>query len=77
MKNQHVDDIGYYGNYGLIGFLSNHGIRIGNRPRQESGSGSEKRRSLQLLFIEGLKGHISLYFIPTAIEDTNRYCLIS
>ena len=29
MKNQYVGDIGDYGKYGLLRFLSNHGIRIG------------------------------------------------
>ena len=29
MKNQYVGDIGDYGKYGLLRFLSNHGIIIG------------------------------------------------
>ena len=29
MKNQYIGDIGDYGKYGLLRFLSRHGIRIG------------------------------------------------
>ena len=29
MKNQYVGDIGDYGKYGLLRFLSNRGIKIG------------------------------------------------
>ena len=29
MKNQYVGDIGDYGKYGLLRFLTNHGIKIG------------------------------------------------
>lgn len=29
MKNQYIGDIGDYGKYGLLRFLSEHGIKIG------------------------------------------------
>ena len=69
MKNQYVGDIGDYGKYGLLRFLSNRGIKIGiNWYLTEDDKSSDGK------FIEYLKKPADRVYDPELLQCPSGNC---